>query len=407
MSSPSTAQLVSRFAAPFHGRYLSGHGAASPLGLWLLLALVAPLADGPSRAELERVLGTDAADAARRAGELVATPHPAVASALAVWAREELLVRDLFDAWARELPAVVEAGPVPTNAEADRWAAAHTKDLIRTFPVVLRPTTALVLASALATKVTWAEPFDEVPALFLGGEFGPAVRTALRATSDRHEVFLADTDAAGLVGVQVSGSVDGLRVVSVIADPTVPAADVHGAAGQVAKGGARPVGLFDLPLGEGHAWEVTEETQEGFGPPQLESVDAVLPAWRAESRLDISGADGMAAAFATLEGLLRPEYRPAAFDARQVAVASFSREGFEAAAVTGLAMRATGVPERRTVRHRRATVRFNRPYAVLALAAGSAPDLAQGWGTVDLGVPAWDGVPVFGAWVGKVEPRPE
>ena len=52
MSSPSTAQLVARFAEPFHARYLTEHGAASPLGLWLLLALLAPLSGGSSRTEL-------------------------------------------------------------------------------------------------------------------------------------------------------------------------------------------------------------------------------------------------------------------------------------------------------------------------------------------------------------------
>ncbi|MEZ0446795.1 serpin family protein [Cellulomonas sp. ICMP 17802] len=403
--SPTTAQLVVRFGEPFLARYLAEHGTASPLGLWLLLALVAPLADGPARAELEDVLGTDADDAARRAGELVAGPHPAVASALAVWAQQALLDRDRFDAWAAALPPAAEAGPVPSRADADRWVAAHTNDLVRSFPVRVDAATALVLVSALATRVSWLEPFDEVGAARLGGEFGARVTTALQASPGRHESYLAQTQAAGLVGVQVAGSSDGLRVFSVIAAPEVAPADVHGAAGEIAQGLARRASLFDVPLGPGHAWEVTEAAEQGHGGPALrESVGAVLPAWDAESSLDLAGAEGMAAAFATLGRLLRPEYRPGRFQARQVTVAAFSREGFEAASVTAVAMRAGSAPEPVVVRHRRATIRFQRPYAVLAVATGSVPDVARGWGSVDLGVPAWEGVPVFGAWVAR--PRP-
>ena len=403
MSSPSTAQLVSRFAEPFHARYLTEHGTASPLGLWLLLALLAPLADGSSRAELERVLGTDAADASRRAAELVGTPHPAVAAAVAVWAEKSYLDPALFDAWARTLPAAAEVGPVPTPAEADAWAAARTKNLIEKFPVEIDDITALVLASALATRVTWVTPFEEVPGAVLGGELGTGL--ALRAPADSHESYLAETSTAGLVGVQVAGSVDGLRVISVIAAPDVAPADVHRAAAEVARGDARRVGLFDLPLGAAHAWDVTERTEKSMGGrAQKESVDAVLPAWEAATTLDLAGTDGMPAAFRALEGLLRPECRPGVFEARQVTVAAFSREGFEAASVTAIAMRVGSVPEQIVVRHRRATIRFQRPYAVLALAAESVPDVERGWGSVELGAPAWDGVPVFGAWVTRAAP---
>ena len=33
---------------------------------------------------------------------------------------------------------------------------------------------------------------------------------------------------------------------------------------------------------------------------------------------------------------------------------------------------------------------------------GRVPDAERAWDTVDLGVPQWDGVPVFSAWVGSV-----
>jgi len=47
---PLTATLVARYAERFNAAFANGeHAVASPLGAWLLLALVAPAADGDAR----------------------------------------------------------------------------------------------------------------------------------------------------------------------------------------------------------------------------------------------------------------------------------------------------------------------------------------------------------------------
>jgi hypothetical protein len=409
--SPSTSSLVRGFAHRFDATHLAEHGVGSPLGLWLLLALLAPASTGDARVDLERVLGTDADDAAQRAALLLDGPHPAVSSAVAVWSDELAVSGDGFDAWVASLPRSAQTGPVPSQEAADRWAAEHTQDLIRSFPVSLDPRVVLVLASALATKVTWTVPFDEVPAGDLGGAFGARVTSALASSATGlHDQFLARTEAAGLVGALVARSGDGLVVTSVIAEPAVATAAVHAAAHEVAalvhgdpRAGASRVSLFDLPLGPGHAWEVREVVEERFGgSPTSEVVDAVAPAWAISSRHDLSAGEGVGAAFDVLGSFLDPIAEPATFEAVQSAVAAFSREGFEAAAVTAFAVRAGGVPSPVEVRERSATIRFNRPFAVVATATGRVPDVERGWGERDLGVPHWEGVPVFGAWVGRV-----
>jgi hypothetical protein len=78
-------------------------------------------------------------------------------------------------------------------------------------------------------------------------------------------------------------------------------------------------------------------------------------------------ADGFGAAGRLLAGLLPPG--PKLLEARQGAVASYTREGFEAAAVTGLAVALSGPPPPRQVLRRRLTLRFDRPYAAVAVAA--------------------------------------
>jgi hypothetical protein len=122
-----TAQLVSRYAERFHARYLDHHGTASALGLWLLLALVAPAATGDERRTLEEHLGCDADDAGRRAAALLAAPHSAVRAAVAVWANEGWL-GERYRQWAPTLARAVETGrsrprPTPTRGPTAARAA--------------------------------------------------------------------------------------------------------------------------------------------------------------------------------------------------------------------------------------------------------------------------------------------
>jgi hypothetical protein len=94
--------------------------------------------------------------------------------------------------------------------------------------------------------------------------------------------------------------------------------------------------------------------------------------------------------FDALTRFARKEDLPVIFGAKQTATASYSKTGFKAAAVTAIAMVAGSMPPRLEVHEvlvRRIELRFNRPYAVLACAAG------------DDGPAAWRGVPVFSAWI--------
>ncbi|MEJ8640657.1 serpin family protein [Streptomyces sp. MS1.HAVA.3] len=74
---------------------------------------------------------------------------------------------------------------------------------------------------------------------------------------------------------------------------------------------------------------------------------------------------------------------PLAIDsAGQSALARFNAEGFEAAAVTELAVAVAGIeaePKRPKYRARRAEVRFDRPFGFLAVHRTSRLVLAAGW----------------------------
>jgi hypothetical protein len=373
---------VAGYAARLHAAAGEGHHVVSPLGAWLVLALCGTGPDAAGRAALGEVLGCDAGTAARLAAGLLSRPHPQVAAAAAVWASP---LPDHLRSWQDGLPPAVQTGPVPTPEQADAWAREHTFGLIEKFPLDLAGAD-LALATALASRVSWQQPFDLAPAASLGhgspwAGLGQVLATPRLPAG--HEQFAAATGRAGDVIVHLGQAVDGLLVASVAADPGVRPADVLAAAydlGPAAVTGAaidrRPVA--SLPLGEGPLWEVTEVA--GAGP---DLCTAVLPAWSARTRLGLADPSlGFSAAVAALKA-------PGTWTAVQAAMARYTRTGFEAAAVTAIS-RAMSMFRPPGGQHREARLRFAHPYAVVAVAVDPGSDGTPG---------PWHGVPVFSAWV--------
>ena len=382
---------VARYASRLHEVIGYDHHVASPVGAWLLLALCGPASDGENRAVLTEVLGSDIDSAASAAADLLAHPHPLVAAAAAVWH----LPASVSEQWLAGLPDVVtQTGRIPGQPELDDWARRHTFGLIESFPIEVDLTVYLILASALATKVSWDCPFELAP----GGALGPsspwAERLAHVLRSPEHlghSAFIAATAEAGDVAVHVGQARGGLLVVSVAAAPEVAPAKVMAAAHRLAmaRGLGQPVdqrSLFDLPLGDGAAWSVREEMSDDGGG---ERCDAVLPAWSARCTHDLSDpALGFAAAASALAVSDDP------WEAKQAAMARYSRTGFEAAAVSALAIRLSmRLPSRGLLRT--AELRFGHPFAVVAVTVDERRDRVPG--RVVHG--PWHGIPVFSAWV--------
>jgi hypothetical protein len=383
---------IAGYARRLHRVIGDGHHVASPLGAWLLLALAGPASEGQQRATLAKVLGCEIELAARTAAELLTSPHPLVAAAAAVWSHPGAVSQ----AWLTGLPATVQTGAVPDQAGADAWARRHSLGLIEKFPIAMSDAVYLVLATALATRVSWEHPFELAPASALGPASPWAGRLSrVLSAPAGHEVLIAVTPEAGDVAMHIASARGGLRVASVAAAPGVPPAGVLAAAYRI--GCSRVAGvpveqrsLFDLPLGESPLWTLREQIARAG---RAERCTAVLPAWSARSDHDLGHPDlGFGAAKEALVGAQDP------WQARQSAMARYSRTGFEAAAVTGLAamlsMRAPG-----RVLARIADLRFAHPYAVVAVAEQGQYDHQAG--AIRRG--SWHGLPVFSAWVADPE----
>jgi len=388
------AAAIAGYARRLHGTVGPVHHVASPLGAWLVLALAARTATGPVRADLDRILGMDADQAVDVATDLLADPHPLVSSAASAW-RGPAGRTDRVAAWLRGLPAPVATGDVDSQETLDRWAAEKTDGLIDRFPVTIDRATMVVLASALATRVTWRSAFETAPADRLGPHRSwrvPEVLWAERDAGRGHDAAIVRTPDAGEVAVHAADAEAegaGLRVVSVAAAPQVPANIVLDVAHRIAAivGRGEPIpdtrSLFDLPLGEAPLWTLHEQPIQ-FG--RQEKHEVYLPAWTARSSHDLTPPElGLGQAGHEL-GVMLGEPRPAV-QARQVAMARFGRRGFAAAAVSAVSVSRTAATGR-IGKRRVARLRFAHPYAAVAVATGPGP---------------WAGVPVFSAWVAEAD----
>jgi hypothetical protein len=392
--SPDLAAHIAGYASRLHAVAGDRHHVASPLGAWLLLALAAPASSGAARAALAEVLGCTPEAAARSAARLLDAPHPLVACAAAAWTKAGLEPGGRLRQWRLGLPDAVESGDLPGRAALDGWARDHTFGLIDKFPLDSAAEVALLLATALATKVSWQVPFALAPATDLGrasgwsGRLEHVLRTPDPALGPGHRQFIAAADEAGDVAVHAAAARDGLAVYSVAAGPDVPPARVLAAAYRIGCADAigAPAGRRDLaglPLGDGPAWTLREES----AADHRDLCTAVLPAWSAQSQHDLS--DPGLGFGAAMRGLLANPSDPWA--ARQAAMARYTRTGFEAAAVT---MAAGFLALRPATSTRRvAELRFGHPYAAVAVATDGAAG--------SQGSPAWHGVPVFSAWVAE------
>jgi hypothetical protein len=385
------AACVSGYAARLHAAIGARHHVASALGAWLLLALTGPASSGADRAALSEVLGCDVDVAARAAADLLTAPHPFVASAAAVWTDPAVRLPDSFARWRAGLPAAVTTGDLPGQPELDEWAQEHTFGLIDRFPVSGKDLY-LVLATALATKVSWQVPFDLAPAATLG-DTSPwtGLLDRVLCTPDRpggHVQFIAASPHAGEVIVHVAAAEGGVEVASVAAMPDVPAGSVLAAAYEL--GGRHSAGLpidrrdlAAVPLGDSPLWLAREVMAAA------DSVAAVLPAWSATSDHDLTAPGlGFDAAKRALVSNADP------WQARQAAMARYSRTGFEAAAVSAMAV---ALGARLPARHREVVLRFGHPYAVVAFTTSATTG----------GASPWQALPVFSAWVSEPEDATE
>ncbi|MEV0449620.1 serpin family protein [Streptomyces sp. NPDC050600] len=377
-------RVVNRMTGRWAGALPAGGDTVlSAAGVWPLLAALADGATGAARNELADALGLPAEEAAGAARELAAGlgAIPGVASAVGLWVRADLRLRDT---WVAGLPDAV-LGRFSGDAAADRkaldaWAAERTGGLVPTLPLALDEETPLVLASAQSVRTTWVAPFMTRKVRLTSGHWSGRTVTLLhRSTPALDEVGLADTEAGPLAVLRVLGDT-GVDVHLLLGEPAATAGAVLSAGLDVLEGRAHAVPGDRLPTGSpGPGLEV--RTARSTTPGARLSVS--VPAFALAAGHDLLAHHGLFG-LTTARDADRGHF-PGVSDVplaigqgRQAATAEFTARGFEAASVTAFRGFGAGAPPSPyTVRVVRLGI--ERPFGFLAVHRASGLVLTAGW----------------------------
>ena len=344
--------------------------ALSGAGLWPLLALLASAADEQARAELAAALGRPAESAQQDALELIDVLRAGVSTtaALGLWTRKDI---PLHPEWASGLPdGVVRA--LTDQAALDRWASEKTGGLIDKFPLDITPDTAMLLASALAARVTWREPFDSYPRAGHRESTDPDQQWLSRTTYDLTAAAVLDGTVTRVV-VEGDGDVDVHLLIG--GQP----ADVLAAGLRELSGDAQVSLAADLDSdGPGLTVRRVQSSRKD------DILHVELPSFAITANHDLlNDVDLFGLRLVTNPRISHlPLLSPAPLyvsEGAQDVVARFFAEGFEAAAVTAFELAVTGMPPEARYEIKLVEATFDRPFGFIAVHRPSRLAVVAGW----------------------------
>ncbi|MEY9875330.1 serine protease inhibitor [Streptacidiphilus sp. MAP12-33] len=358
----------------------------SPVGVWPLLAALAAGADGGARAELEEAVGLPAAGAMGGARELMAALRrmPGVCAALGLWTREAL---ELEPGWALGLPegvhGAISGDPAVDKPRLDTWAKDATDGRIPELPVQVDEDTMLVLASGLLARSRWLQPFWETAHVVEHGPWaGRDIAALVRSTSVLDRAALLETADAAVTELRVLGR-GGIDVHLLLGEEhTAPATVLAAGLDALAHPRLR-TGAHLLPLGEPGPGLSVRHGRSFDRDPELTTTVVPFDLACEHNLLADHAVFGLTSARDAARGHFSgiSVSRPLAVgSARQSATTKFTAKGFEAAAVTSIALSVGGafVP-RPTYRVKQVELTIDRPHGFLAVHRTSRLVLAAGW----------------------------
>lgn len=373
-------ETISAYSGIFHKEYKNDHHIVSPLGAWMLLALLAQGSDeksDPLAPLAKQALGVTVQQSGSLLKELLSSEHPAVFSAIKAWLEPGSLSSDAsLLGWQQEVkdycPIDVK---VPTKDELDSWVKDKSLDLIQEFPVSIDPSWFKGLfATVIATDVEWEVPLDVIKDKELAKHWDA---TDFLMDNNSNHTFIHRDAEHGLFGVHYAKAKKGLTVYSVIAFSDIPANITLEVAHKIGAGEISKVSLSDLESNDFlkiKEFKTSDNIRERF--------QSILPAWEFNGNHDLSAVPecGLSAAAARLGEV---------GDIRQVVVADYSDKGFKAAALTYAIVGRAFVPATKKALH--ADLQFIKPYAVVAFATDDKADSI------------WNNLPVFSGVVAEAK----
>lgn len=317
----------------------------SPLGSWLLVASVASSLDfgnNPAlKAETENRLHMSIEEA-KEAVEDLLEQYRELNYVAQAWTTPNLNSLPAVQKWVEANTLIPHEGNIPSQEQINKWAATNTNDLIKEFPAQMDEGTMVVIANVIYSKLNWKTKFVAIPATEAMSGWG--VETVLSADATRDVLFVKDenNDVFASYKVKAAGDKESVSLVTCLskeADPQTLMAVMSNVDGMEK---VSPNDEVLLSFSD-DIYKVAE-VRVGSSPT---IIYATVPAWDAESSHGLlenksMGYQELFEAFSEgSEGGFTAE-------AKQVAVAKFDKEGFEAAALTAMVMARCAMPSMMT-----------------------------------------------------------
>lgn len=408
------AEIIVEYATKYHTHIQESmfdatkNTVSSPLGAWLLTAIVAgsseTFLDEPTKQKINTILGTSISHAYSLANKLLSSEHENINNVFGAWFDETIISKVQHWASVYKKNSDINFKPYkPTHEEADEWVEESTLGLIKKFPVDVEDKAILaILTNIIATKIQWSQKFTPV-------------KNTMNAWGT-NEVLHGNHHTAGLItddeatyGYHIASS-SYVNVLSLIGDDNISLEDLLQKAHDLVLEYTNTnnfTGSQDLSntTNKGDFWNIYEEKREGYRLPEIE-FNTFLPAWSSETEHDLnkSGLQFDVVSAPLQQAIQNGSNVPVDVSTSQVAVAHYDTNGFEAAAVTTMLFGATSAPVFEKKNILVFNLMFNKPYVVVAFARYAQRHLQH---VEPKPESKWKGVPLFASVVNIAqEPEP-
>lgn len=313
----------------------------SPLGSWLLVASVASTLDfgnDPSlKVETEKCLHMSIEEA-REAATAILGQYRELNYVSQAWTIPDLNSLPAVKKWVEANALIPVEGNIPSQEQINKWAATNTNDLIKEFPAQMNDDTLVVIANIIYSKLNWKTKFVAVPATDAMKSW--EVETVLSANATNDVLFAKDenNDVFAVYSVKATGDKETVSLVTCLSREADPKQLMGVLANLESLDKVSP--NDELLLTFSSEMYKVKEVRRGSTPTVIE---ATVPAWDAESSHGLLEKKSMGY-HELFRAFSEGSVGGFAADAKQVAVAKFDKEGFEAAALTAMVMARSAMP---------------------------------------------------------------
>jgi serine protease inhibitor len=337
-----TLLSLQKYATDFYSGTEFGESniVSSPLGSWLLVASVASGLDlsnnSPLKEDIEKTLHMSIEEASNAVKEIL-EQYRELNYVSQAWTAPNLSSLPAVQKWVEANTLLPHEGNIPSQEKIDEWASTNTNDLIKKFPSEMNEATMVVIANIIYSKLAWKTQFKTVPANEQMSRWGVENVLVANATEDVKFVKDMDGNVYASYRVKATGDKESVSLVTSLSGEDDPKKlmDVIGNIEEMEE-----LTPDEAALNCSKDIFRVKEVRRGTTPTV---IIANVPAWDAESEHSLlaNKALGYQSLFEAFG-----EGSEGGFDAqaKQVAVAKFDKDGFEAAALTSMVMARCAMP---------------------------------------------------------------